>query len=247
MASLIEKVQTLISANLHALVDKALQQNSVAVMDEYIRQAEDNLEKLEDAAATVGGDVKTLQRKYEQYAAEADRLDRDIDTLLTQSREDLATAAQSKLNSTARLAEQYKSQWERQQAEYKTLLDAKLKLEAKLTTIRQEREEMLALLDLAKSKEITVSAIKSIDDLIGTGDADIARIGESIRARLDKASARSEMYASRLDQQMDQVLETGRLEAQLAERKKKLGLAGGGPAPAAEETSTLEQTSSTDR
>jgi hypothetical protein len=54
------------------------------------------------------------------------------------------------------------------------------------------------------------------------------------------------MYASRLDQQMDQVLETGRLEAQLAERKKKLGLAGGGPAPAAGETSTLEQTS-TDR
>lgn len=246
MASLIEKVQTLISANLHALVDKALQQNSVAVMDEYIRQAEDNLEKLEDAAATVGGDVKTLQRKYEQYAAEADRLDHDIDTLLTQNREDLATAAQSKLNSTARLAEQYKSQWERQQAEYKTLLDAKLKLEAKLTTIRQEREEMLALLDLAKSKEVTVSAIKSIDDLIGTGDADIARIGESIRARLDKASARSEMYASRLDQQMDQVLETGRLEAQLAERKKKLGLAGAAPAPAAEEISTREE-QSTDR
>lgn len=242
MASLIEKVQTLISANLHALVDKALQQNSVAVMDEYIRQAEDNLEKLEDATATVGGDVKTLQRKYEQYSAEADRLDRDIDTLLTQGREDLATAAQSKLNSTARLAEQYKTQWERQQAEYKTLLDAKLKLEAKLTTIRQEREEMLALLDLAKSKEITVTAIKSIDDLIGTGDADIARIGESIRARLDKASARSEMYASRLDQQMDQVLETGRLEAQLAERKKKLGLAGAGtPAAGAEGEASQEE------
>ncbi len=228
MASLLDKVQTLISANLHSLVDKALQSNSVAVMDEYIRQAEDNLEKLEDAAATVGGDVKTLQRKYEEYATQADKLDHDIDTLLTQGREDLATAAQSKLNSTARLAEQYKTQLEKQQAEYRTLLDAKLKLEAKLTTIKQEREEMLALLDLAKSKEVTVTAIKSIDDLIGTGDADIARIGESIRARLDKASARSEMYASRLDQQMDTVLETGRLEAQLAERKKKLGLAKGG-------------------
>jgi phage shock protein A len=225
MASLLDKVQTLISANLHALVDEALKRNSVAVMDEYIRQAEDNLEKLEDAAATVGGDVKTLQRKYEQYQAEADRLDRDIDTLLVQKREDLATAAQSKLNSTSRLAEQYKKQWERQQSEYKTLLDAKLKLEAKLTTIKQEREELLALLDLAKSKEITVSTIKSIDDLVGAGDADIARIGESIRARLDKASARSEMYAQRLDQQMDEVLETGRLESQLAERKKKLGLA----------------------
>jgi hypothetical protein len=34
MATLISKVQTLISANLHALVDKALESNSVAVMDE---------------------------------------------------------------------------------------------------------------------------------------------------------------------------------------------------------------------
>jgi hypothetical protein len=92
-----------------------------------------------------------------------------------------------------------------------------------LTTIKQEREGRRPL-DLARSKEITVTAIKSIDDLVGVGDADIARISESIRSRLDKAQARSDMYASRLDAQMDDVLEKGRLDTQLAERKKKLGL-----------------------
>ncbi len=224
MASLLEKVGTLISANLHALVDAALKANSVAVMDEYIRQAENNLEALEDAAATVGGEVKTLKRKYDEFAAQAAKLDSDIDTLLTQKRDDLATAAQAKLNTTQRLAEQYQQQYERQQAEYQNLLDAKLKLEAKLTTIKQEREELLALLELAKSKELTVKTIKSLDDIVGVGDADIARIGESIRARLDKAQAKSEMMASRLDEQMDDVLETASLDNQLAERKKRLGL-----------------------
>ncbi len=224
MASLLEKVQTLISANLHALVDSALKANSVAVMDEYIRQAENNLEALEDAAATVGGSVKTLKRKYEDYAAQAAKLDRDIDTLLTQNRDDLASAAQAKLNTTQRLAEDYKQQWERQQAEYQNLMDARLKLEAKLTTIKQEREELLALLELAKSKELTIKTIKSLDDVVGIGDADVARIGESIRARLDKAQAKSEMLASRLDEQMDEVLEKGALDNQLAERKKRLGL-----------------------
>ena len=107
MASLLDKINTLISANLHAMVDKALQSNSVAVMDEYIRQAEDNLEKLEDAAATVGGEVKTLKRKYDEYAAQAAKLDRDIDALLQQDRNDLATAAQAKFNTTQRLADQY--------------------------------------------------------------------------------------------------------------------------------------------
>lgn len=226
MATLMDKVRTLISANLHSMVDKALQSNSVAVMDEYIRQAEDNLEKLEDAAATVGGEVKTLKRKADEYAAQAAKLDHDIDALLQASppREDLATAAQSKYNTTLRMAEQYKQQYERQQAEYQMLLDAKLKLEAKLTTTKQEREELLALLDLAKSKELTVTTMKSIDDIVGSGDADIARMGESIRARLDKASAKSEMMATRLDDQIDDVLGKSELDNQLAERKKRLGM-----------------------
>jgi len=224
MASLLDKINTLIAANLHAMVDKALQQNSVAVMDEYIRQAEDNLDKLEDATATVGGEVKTLKRKSEEYAAQAAKLDHDIDALLQQGREDLATAAQSKYNTTQRMADQYKEQYDRQQAEYQTLLEAKLKLEAKLTTTKQEREEMLALLELAKSKELTVKTMKSIDDVMGSGDADIARVGESIRARLDKASAKSEMMSSRLDDQIDEALGKTELDTQLAERKKRLGL-----------------------
>jgi len=100
MASLLDKINTLISANLHAMVDKALQSNSVAVMDEYIRQAEDNLDKLEDATATVGGEVKTLKRKADEYSAQAAKLDRDIDALLQQNREDLASAAQRKRSIT---------------------------------------------------------------------------------------------------------------------------------------------------
>jgi len=226
MASLLDKVRTLISANLHSMVDAALKANSVAVMDEYIRQAENNLDALEDAAATVGGEVKTLKRKADEYAAQVAKLDKDIDALLQQNREDLATAAQSKFNSTQKLAEQYKEQYERQQAEYQNLLDAKLKLEAKLTTTKQEREELLALLDLAKSKELTVKTMKSLDDVAGNSDADIARMGESIRARLDKASAKSEMMANRLDDQMDQVLGKSELDNQLAERKKRLGMGG---------------------
>jgi phage shock protein A len=225
MASLLEKINTLISANLHAMVDKALQSNSVAVMDEYIRQAEDNLDKLEDATATVGGEVKTLKRKSDEYSAQAAQLDHQIDELLKQNRDDLASAAQAKYNTTQRMAEQYQQQYERQQAEYKTLLEAKLKLEAKLTTTKQEREEMLALLDLAKSKELTVQTMKSIDDIVGSGDADVARLGESIRGRLDKASARSEMMASRLDDQIDEALGKTELDTQLAERKKRLGMA----------------------
>jgi phage shock protein A len=224
MASLLEKVGTLISANLHDLVDRALKQNSLAVINQYIRQVEDNLDDLEDAALTVGGQVNTLKRKFEEYQARAEELDKSIDIFLQEDKEELAIAQQSKYNSSMRLAEDYKEQYERQQAEYEKLREAKLKLEAKLTTIKQEREELQALLDLAKAKEITYKTMSGLDDLMGAGDSDVARMAESIRARLDKASAQSELMASRLEDQIDEVLDRRTIDSQLAERKKKLGL-----------------------
>lgn len=224
MASLLSKVQTLISANLHALVDKALKANSVAVLDEYIRQAENNLEDLQDALITVRGQVKTLERKWKTYQAEADQLDADIDRLLRAGKDDLAMAAQTQYNSKVDMAEQYREQCEKQRAEADKLGEARLKLEAKLTTIKQEREHLLALLELAKSKEIAAKTIRSLDDLEGVGDSDIARVSESIRSRLDRADAEVETYADRLDVRMDEVLDSARLDDQLAERRRRLGL-----------------------
>ena len=224
MASLLDKVGTLIKANLHAMVDAALKSNSLAVFDQYIRDAENNLEALEDAAATVGGNVKTLARKVEQYTADAAKQDSDIDALLKQGKEDLAAAVQAKLNTTSKLLAEYQSSYQKTQVEYQRLMDAKLKLEAKLTTIKQEREQMHELLDLAKAKERTVGAIRSLKDLEGVGDADMARITEGIRTRLDQAEARAEIETSRLESQVDEALGKAELDNQLAERKKRLGL-----------------------
>jgi phage shock protein A len=227
MASLLDKVQTLIKANLHSLVDSALQANSMAVIDQYIRDVDNNLDALEDAAATVGGQVKTLQRKRDEFVKQQQELDRNIDMFLTQGKEDLARAAQAKMNSVKTMAETYATQLDRQEKEYKALLDARLKLQAKLTTIRQQREEMVALLDLARAKEITNRTIKSLDDLAGVGDVDVARMAEGIRTRLDKASAQAEIAATSLDQQMDEAIGRGELDAQLEERKRRLGLGQG--------------------
>ena len=82
MATLMEKVQTLISANMHALVDRALKSNSMAVIDQYIRDVQDNLESLEDATATVGGELKSLRRKKSDLDQQAAQLDRNIDIFL---------------------------------------------------------------------------------------------------------------------------------------------------------------------
>lgn len=223
MSSLLDRVGTLISANLNWLVTRALQANSMAVVDEYIRRVQDNLEALEDAAATVGGEARTMRRKYEEFKAKAEELDRNIDLFLREGKESLAVAAQSRYNTMQRLAENYQEQAQSHEAEFQKLLDAKLKLEAKLTEIRQERVELSAMLELAKSKELTHKTVVGVAG-VTKAEAGLADIRESIQKRLDKAAAQSEMDASRLENQMAEVLEQDTLDRQLAERKQRLGL-----------------------
>lgn len=223
MPSLLERVGTLISANLNWMVTQALKANSMAVVDEYIRRVEDNLEALEDAAATVGGEAKTLRRKFEEFDAKARELDGNIDLFLREGKEALALAAQSRFNTMRRLADSYKEQAQAQEAEFQKLLEAKLKLEAKLTQVKQERVELQAMLELAKSKELTHKVVTGVAG-VTTSESGIGDIRETIQKRLDKAAAQSQMDASRLENQMAEVLEEDLLARQLAERKKKLGM-----------------------
>ena len=222
MATLLEKVSTLISANLHALVDQALESNSLAVVDQYIRQVEEQLENLEDAATTVGGEIRSLRRKLDEHQQKATELDRAIDAFLVEGNDNAAASAQSKLNSTQRLVETYQAQIAGQESEYQKLLDAKVKLEARLATMKQQRDELQSLLELAKSKEVVVKTVKSLDDMMGSGDSDVSRIAQSIYNRLDKASAAVELRSAGLDEQIDRVLERDAINAQLEERRKRL-------------------------
>jgi phage shock protein A len=223
MTSLLERVGTLISANLNYLVSKALKANSMAVVDEYIRNVEDNLDALEDAAATVGGEAKTLKRKYDELQGQAKELDKNIDLFLKQGKEDLAQAAQYRYNTVKRLADTYGEQSKAQDGEYQKLLDAKLKLEAKLTEAKRERTELQAMLDLAKSKELTHKVVEGVGGAT-VSEAGISEIRDEILRRLDKATAQGEIDSKRLDNQMNEVLEKDTLDRQLAERKAKLGI-----------------------
>lgn len=245
MPSLFEKINTLVSANLHALVDRALQENSVAVMDEYIRQAEKNLDALEDSAATIGGTVKTLKRKYEEFAASAEKLDRDIDTLILKGKDDLAGAAQAELNTKQQLAQEYYEQWQQQEKQYNAMLDMRMKLEGRLTAIKQEREQLRALIELTEAKKQTTKTIKSLDQLSNVGDEQISSLADSIRGRLDAEDARLDMATRSVQDQIDEAVRSGEIDRQLEERRRRLlGASGGSGDAGAADASQRQATDS---
>jgi phage shock protein A len=228
MTTLLDKVTTLLTANAHALVDHALKTNSLAVIDQYLRQAADNLASLEEATATVGAELKALERRMSEQQRKAGELDKAVDAFLLRGDNTAAAAAQSRLNGAQTLAETYRQHQARLQAEYDKLRTARTKLEARHSAMKQQRQELQALLELARSKELVVRTIRGLDDLLGSGDSDVSAMAQSIHARLDKATAATELRAASLDEQIDQLLERDAIDSQLAQRRQKLELPAAG-------------------
>ena len=222
MPSILQKVQTLFSANMHGMIDRALETNSLKVMDEYIRQVERNLEALDDSAATVGGSVRTLKRKYEEFSNQSDKLDRDIDTLILRGKNDLAAAAQAELNTKQELAQEYYEQWQSQEEQYQGMLNMRLKLESRLTTVKQEREKMRSLLELAETKKVMTKTLKVMDKLDTTGDQEIDTLLDSIYSKIDEEDARAELASRKLSDQIEDTVGIGQVELQLEERRQRL-------------------------
>ncbi|MCE2473561.1 MAG: PspA/IM30 family protein [Anaerolineae bacterium] len=222
MPSILQKVRTLFSANMHGMIDRALETNSLRVMDEYIRQVERNLEALDDSAATVGGTVRTLKRKYEEFSNQSDKLDRDIDTLILRGKNDLAAAAQAEMNTKQELAQEYYEQWQAQEEQYQSMLNMRLKLESRLTTVKQEREKMRSLMELAETKQVMTKTLKAMDKLDTSGDQEIDSLLDSIYSKIDEEDARAELASRKLSDQIEDTVGIGQVELQLEERRQRL-------------------------
>ena len=224
MASLISKIQTLINANLHSMVDRALERNSLKVYNEYIRQIENNLEALEDSIATVGGTVKTLKRKHEEKTSQAEKMDYNIDSLIVQGRDELARAAQSELNILQELAQEYHEQWQIQDKQFKSLLDMRIQLQQRLTFIKQQRDKLQDLIELTEAKKIVTRSIGGLNALAEIDDAQINTVAEKIRADLDREDARLELAASNLSVEVERAVHDEEIRTQLEERRQRLGV-----------------------
>lgn len=224
MASLLQKLRTLFRANLHEWADRAIEKSDLAVYDDYIRRAERELDEFKRTIGPMIAQVKTTKRRRDALANRAAELDALVDHFLLKDRRTEAMVTQKQLSSTLELIETYDGSLERQVSAAEKLRDVEVKLEGRLAIARQEREELGFLLELAKAREISTRAMRSLDSLMGQGDSDVARAAENIRQRLDHADAAWEVQSSSLDHQLDEAMHSMEVEAELAARMERLGI-----------------------
>jgi phage shock protein A len=224
MASLFSKLRTLFRATLHEAADKALQKSDLAVYDDYIRRAEQEIEEFKRSIVPMFEQVKTTKRRRQNLAEKAAQLDFMVDEFLKKGKRTEAMVTQKQLSSILKMIETYDQSLARQVSAAEMLDDIRIKLEGRLAIARQEREELGYLLNLAKSKEIATKSMRSLDALMGEADTEVAQAAENIRRRLDHADAAWEVQTSSLDRQMEDAMHSLEVEAELAKRMERLGI-----------------------
>ncbi len=224
MASFFQKLRTLFQANLHEMADKALQKSDLPVYDEYIRHAEREIGDFKRTISPMFAQVKSSRRRREKLANQAAKFDIMVDKYLLSGKKTKAMVTQKQLTSVMEIIRTYDASLERQVSAAEKLDDVRIKLEGRLAIAKQEREELGFLLELAKSKEMSTKAMRSLDSLMGQGDSDVAQAAENIRQRLDHADAAWEVQSSGLDNQLDDAMQSLEVEAELAARMERLGI-----------------------
>lgn len=226
MASLLEKIQMLVSADLNRLVDGALASNEAAVFQHHIRELQSMQEQLTGQLVSLRAEIVELRRRSDAQQAIVVQQDAEVDALLQAGLQDDALAAQDRLNQTRLAAGRLAEKVERLESEYAKLAETKAQLDARIIALVQSEPEVEGLVGLARAKKLTAAASQSLEDLAGTGDPDVARVVGAIRSRLAEAEAHIHELEQRglAHGETPEVLKRKELEAQLEARKARLGV-----------------------
>ena len=227
MASLLDKIQTLVSADLNRMVDRGLSgTNQEALYQHHIRELQTLQEQLSNQLVSLRAELNQIRKRNEEQQALVAQQDAEVDKLLQMGQQDEALAAQDRLNATRMVAASSAERVERLEAEYKQMSETKAQLDARIDTLIRNEPEVRSMLGLARAKQLTAAARQSLDDLSGVGDPDAERVVGAIRTRLAEAEAQLQELEQRglAHGETPDVLKRKELEAQLEARKARLGL-----------------------
>ncbi len=222
MTSLLKRIRDLISANLHAMIDQA--EDPEKMVNEYLRQLQDQLYEARTTVAAAMADEDKLHRLWTSNQALADEWQVKAEAALKAGKEDLAKQALLRRRAFQQIADSYRQQYEAQDKQVEELQDALGKLEARIAEARTRREIIIAKKHQAETQEAIYRTVRTLGDST-TAFEGLAAMEERVDERLARARAMAQLEGGVAEAQIADVEAEAAVEEDLAELKKKLGLA----------------------
>ena len=217
--ALLERVSTLIRANLNDLVDKA--ENPEKMIKQVILDMQNQLMQVKTQVAIALADQHLLERKQHETEEKAADWVRRAELAVDKKEDDLARAALERSMSYRQMAEGFQQQVADQRLQVETLKTALGKLEQKLAEAQAKSDLLIA----QHRRSRTIS--KATDAKVAISESSKGATFDRMRQKVAHADAVSqakvEMATDNVDDRLAALEKEDQIERLLADLKAKRG------------------------
>lgn len=225
--TIFEKLGVLFNATLHEIVNKALQQDPIRVLNEYLWQHEEAFDQMQTDVGVTLGKVRTAERHVKESMQIVARLNAEIeknytdgDTTNDYLLENLAIELVGKEDL---LANNHRT-LEGVQRAYSALLTGRTKLNGRIISLRNQIALLEAIQTEADIKGMTADILIKSARMVSSGVTSVEGLAESIKQNRDKADAKFELALEQLESTEQDSLVQGRADDKLAEIRARIGI-----------------------
>jgi phage shock protein A len=213
--ALLERVSTLIRANLNDLVDQA--ENPEKMIKQVILDMQNQLLQVKTQVAIAMADEHVLDKKRKENAGREVEWMRKAELAVDKKQDDLARAALERALSARQMAANFEQQLADQKIEVENLRSALHKLESKLLEAESKSDLLIAQHRRARAVAKASDAQMSIGDRSKTATFD--RMQSKVRRAEALGHAKSELIGDNTEEKLAALEKEDRIEKLLSEIK----------------------------
>jgi len=217
--ALLERVSTLVRANLNDLIDKA--EEPEKMIKQVILDMQNQLLQVKTQVAIAIADQHLLGKKQKENADKVAEWMRKAELAVDKKEDDLARASLQRVESYRELSESFTQQVADQKAQVENLKSALRKLDQKLTEAEAKADVLMA--QQRRARAVT----KASDARMAMGDSSKAATFDRMKRKVAHSEAvseaKSEIAGSNIDDRLAALEKEDRIEQLLAELKGKRG------------------------
>ena len=219
---LLERVSTLIRANLNDMIDRA--EDPDKMIKQVILDMENQYLQVKTQVAVSIADQHMLEKKLKENEDTGNDWMRKAERAVDKSEDDLARAALDRYQTSLRLAQSYREQVDDQKAQVETLKGALQKLEQKLDEAKSKRDLLLA----RHRRSVALGKAARAQTAMGDNSKSLTfdRLKDRVHHSESVAAAEVELIADEAGERltrMDRDVEIDRLLADLKDRRRLPG------------------------
>jgi len=214
---LLDRVSTLMRANLNDLLDRA--EDPEKVIQQLLRDMNNQLMQVKTQVAASIADEKRLHQRFQENQAKSDDWERKAEIALDRGEEDLAKEALSRRNSFGESAKGFEEQWKEQSAQVATLKTALHDLERKIGDAEARKDLLIARSRRAKAETNIRETMAGIGRNSATSE--FARMEERVSEQEARAKAATELDSDTLESRFAALEQDNSLDTDLAALKAR--------------------------